>query len=85
CPNCLGRFLHDIHNCILELLWDGSHARCSKDANGTLINPKGQPVCTQWQRPFGCRLKHSSTLHECSGCGNSDHGAQMCPRAQKKL
>lgn len=83
CPTCLGRFQHDVRNCASETLWDGHPAHCTRSSDGTLTNPKGHPVCTDWQRPFGCRLRHAAALHECSGCGSSDHGAQACSKTQK--
>ena len=83
CPKCLGRFPHDVRNCNRGELWDGTPCHCQRNPDGFLINPNGQAVCTDWQRPFGCRTKHSATLHECSGCGDSGHGAQSCPKAQK--
>ena len=81
CPKCLGRFPHDVRNCNNGELWDGSPARCQRDSNNHLVNPQGQLVCTDWQRPLGCHLKHAA-IHECSGCGNTAHGAQDCAKAQ---
>jgi hypothetical protein len=82
CPLCLGRFPHDVRNCDKTEFWDGPPTRCHRNPEGRLVNPTGQTVCTDWQRPFGCRSKHAPA-HECSGCGDANHGAQACPRAQK--
>ena len=83
CPQCLGRFPHPINRCRSKELWDGSPARCHRNSNSCLINPKGSTMCFEWQRPFSCHTTHAFTLHECSGCGNADHRAQDCPKAQK--
>ena len=83
CPQCLGRDPHAVNRCRAKELWDGSPARCRRNSEGSLVNPKGLFVCTDWQRPLGCRRTHSATLHECSGCGEPGHGAQTCPKAQK--
>ncbi|KAF8546230.1 hypothetical protein OG21DRAFT_1427680, partial [Imleria badia] len=82
CPKCLGRFPHDMRSCNSEELWDGSPARCTRNSDGHLVNPQGQTICTGWQHPLGCPLKHSA-IHECSGCGEASHRAQACPKAQK--
>ncbi|KAF9220079.1 hypothetical protein BS17DRAFT_715661, partial [Gyrodon lividus] len=83
CPLCLGRFPHDVRNCGWSEFWDGTPTRCHRNVDRRLVNPQGSVVCTDWQRPFGCHSKHPSVIHECSGCGDTKHGAQSCARAQK--
>ncbi|KAN0097886.1 hypothetical protein V8E55_002332 [Tylopilus felleus] len=83
CLKCLGHDPHDVRHCLSKTLWDGSPAHCSCDTKGNLVNPEGQIICTSWQHLFGCLSKHASVLHECSGCGSTEHGAQTCPQTQK--
>jgi len=83
CTICLGRYPHDIFNCKLCTLWDGSPARCKKNSQGRLVNPAGNILCSDWQRPNSCSSTTHDSRHECSGCGKPAHGAQNCPRAQK--
>ncbi|TEB23453.1 hypothetical protein FA13DRAFT_1571991, partial [Coprinellus micaceus] len=48
-----------------------------------LQDPNGKILCFDWQRAVGCKSTTHDSKHECSGCGEKDHGAQKCPRAQK--
>jgi hypothetical protein len=84
CAICLGRYRHAINKCNAEHFWDGAKARCSRNQSGRIVNPSGNILCSNWQRPEGCRSTSHDTRHECSGCGKADHGAQQCPRAQKE-
>ncbi|KAG1858328.1 hypothetical protein C8R48DRAFT_606553, partial [Suillus tomentosus] len=70
CALCLGRFCHNIHKCTAELLWDG----CTKNH----CNRNSAELCYDWQRPNGCTNTSCSHVHECSGCGSKEHGAQGC-------
>lgn len=83
CAVCLGRRPHNVARCSPDTLWDGTKARCRRDRQGRIINPGGQAVCFDWQRPNGCQSNSPSHIHECSGCGKGTHGAQECPQAQK--
>lgn len=85
CAVCLGRHRHNIAQCNSTTLWDGSDKpRCHRNSEGRLVNPAGQQLCSNWQRPDGCSASGHDSKHECSGCGKSDHGAQLCPRTQKE-
>jgi hypothetical protein len=75
---------HDTRKCRSETLWDGTKARCRKSDEGRLISPTGTTLCSDWNSRRGCSSSTHEHRHECSGCGNKDHGAQGCPRAQKK-
>ncbi|KAF9543457.1 hypothetical protein CPC08DRAFT_649890 [Agrocybe pediades] len=82
CAVCLGRHLHNIRTCTSSTTFDGGEVKVRRSENGRLISiASGYTLCSDWQRPFGC----SSTKHKhfCSGCEQTDHGAQDCPRAQK--
>ncbi|KAG2065897.1 hypothetical protein BDR04DRAFT_949567, partial [Suillus decipiens] len=79
CALCLGRFAHNIHKCKSELLWDNkTPTSCRRSPEGRLINTLGLQLCYDWQRPNGCPSASKDHIHECSGCGSTDHGAQKC-------
>jgi hypothetical protein len=84
CALCLATDSHDTRKCRSETLWDGSKARCRKTDEGRLVTPAGTTLCSDWNSRRGCTTTSHEQRHECSGCGNKDHGAQKCPRAQKK-
>jgi hypothetical protein len=84
CAICLGNGPHNVTKCSLDNFWDGTKARCRRNEDGRIINPSGQTLCIDWQRPKGCTARDHDHRHECSGCGRQDHGAQHCPRAQKE-
>jgi hypothetical protein len=84
CALCLGRDACDILKCQSGTFWDGSKARCRKNDQGRLVSPTGNILCFNWNTRRGCVAQGHDDRHECSGCGNKDHGAQECPRAQKK-
>ncbi|EPS94629.1 hypothetical protein FOMPIDRAFT_1134021, partial [Fomitopsis schrenkii] len=42
----------------------------------------GRTLCCDWQRLDGCNSHLHDSRHLCSGCGQSTHGAQNCPRAE---
>ncbi|KAJ6482382.1 hypothetical protein DFH09DRAFT_950140, partial [Mycena vulgaris] len=82
CAVCLGRHRHDVRACNSSTLWNGStQARAKRNPEGKLTNGRRELICLAWQRS-GCELNHVS-LHECSGCGSPNHGAQKCHLAQK--
>ena len=83
CALCLGRHFHDIQNCRSESLWDGGRTRCKKNEGGRLVNPTRTVLCHNWNSRRGCSATGHEQRHECTGCGQPDHGAQKCPRAQK--
>ncbi|KAF8126028.1 hypothetical protein EV363DRAFT_1174852 [Boletus edulis] len=82
CPKCLGRNPHRILECNSPTLWSGGKCFVTRTNEGRLVDPKGEVLCTDWQRPNGCSLVHRSAKHNCSGCGSSTHGAQACDLAQ---
>ncbi|KAF8800487.1 hypothetical protein BYT27DRAFT_7200087 [Phlegmacium glaucopus] len=84
CALCLATDPHDTRKCHSETFWDGSKARCRKNDEGRLITPTGTTLCHDWNSRRGCTSNSHEQRQECSGCGNKDHGAQRCPRAQKK-
>ncbi|KAF8148912.1 hypothetical protein B0H34DRAFT_618887, partial [Crassisporium funariophilum] len=83
CALCLGREAHDVFKCQSDTSWDGTKARCHKNDQGRLVTPMGTVLCFDWNTRRGCTGQGHDDRHECSGCGNKDHGAQNCPRAQK--
>ena len=84
CPSCLGRHPHDINNCSVELLWDGTPAYARRTPEGRLVDPVRDILCHDWQKPQGCSRPHNNAKHACSGCGSTYHGAQKCPKAQPR-
>ncbi|KAI0075049.1 hypothetical protein K474DRAFT_1566137, partial [Panus rudis PR-1116 ss-1] len=55
-----------IHRCRAELMWNGQKARCKRSSEGRIVNPEGEVLCTDWQRPKGCPSHNPSHRHECS-------------------
>ncbi|EDR09985.1 uncharacterized protein LACBIDRAFT_318400 [Laccaria bicolor S238N-H82] len=66
CTICLGRGPHNVFKCESDTLWDGTPARCKKNSNGRLVNPAGNILCSDWQRPNGCSSTTHDSRHECS-------------------
>ncbi|KAF8545762.1 hypothetical protein OG21DRAFT_1369439, partial [Imleria badia] len=66
CPACLRQHPHDINNCTIEFLWDGSpaYARCTPE--GRLVDPTRDVLCHDWQKLQGCSRPHNNTKHACS-------------------
>ncbi|TEB36463.1 hypothetical protein FA13DRAFT_1622883, partial [Coprinellus micaceus] len=83
CTICLSREPHNVAQCDAKQLWDGVPAHCQKTDTGRLQDPKGKILCFDWQRATGCKSMTHDSKHECSGCGEKDHGTQKCPRVQK--
>ena len=84
CPSCLGRHPHNINNCITQYLWDGTPAHARRTPEGRLIDPAGDILCHDWQKPQGCSRPHNNAKHACSGCGSTSHGAQKCPKGEPR-
>ncbi|KAI0704688.1 hypothetical protein C8Q76DRAFT_631050, partial [Earliella scabrosa] len=83
CAICLGlHAISEVARCRATSTWDGRPTRCSRDGN-RIQTHSGSIVCTEWQRENSCMSTKHSDRHECSGCGQRDHGASRCPRAQK--
>ena len=82
CPICLSRKRHQIASCQSAETWDKKKVRCSRNERGRIINNKGIMLCSDWQRPNRCENVSSGHVHECSGCGASQHGADSCPLAE---
>lgn len=86
CAVCLGRHKHEIKYCRAAyfVLPSGipthTPTRCRRDEKGRLFNNQGQPVCYNWQRPQKCDAigPEHAYLHECSACGERNHGASHC-------
>jgi hypothetical protein len=83
CAICLGRHRHIIGKCNNPTIWSGQPSLCRRNNLGRIINAKGTVLCVDWQKPNGCSSISHDHKHECSGCGNTSHGAQKCPRAEK--
>ena len=84
CAICLGRFSHRVIECDSSTTWDGLHQTIAKRVRGELLlRQDNQPLCADWQHKRGCTSKRHDKRHICSGCGQTSHGAQTCPRAQK--
>ena len=84
CPICLSRKRHQIRKCQASVLWDGQRkAKCSRTEDGRIIDGEGRTLCTNWNQSLGCREKSTRHIHECSGCGETSHGAQECGLAEK--
>ncbi|KAJ7079875.1 hypothetical protein C8R43DRAFT_865417, partial [Mycena crocata] len=78
CVICLGTH-PDVARCRSTSQWNGSPARCSRDQSGRLINNRGINICLNFQLARGCQGRTGQKhIHECSGCGNRDHGASSC-------
>lgn len=81
CVVCLGRYPHVLATCARSKLWDGKRNTYSRrDAKNRIINKSGFALCFNFQRPGSCAS--TDHVHECSGCGDPNHGAQQCPLAQ---
>ncbi|KAG1778121.1 hypothetical protein EV702DRAFT_968650 [Suillus placidus] len=83
CAICLGCFIHDIHHCNSNNLWDRSSSHCCQAQDGHIVNPQGLPLCYKWQCTQSCAAPNHEAFHGCSGCGSKDHGAQKCSRGEK--
>ena len=84
CAICLGRFSHRVFECDTPTTWDGLHQTIAKRVRGELLLCQdNQPLCADWQHKRSCTSKRHDRHHLCSGCGQTSHGAQTCPRAQK--
>ena len=82
CPICLGRHRHHTASCQATETWNGRKTICSRGTGGRIINGQGRAICSDWQRPKPCSDTSGKHIHECSGCGSSEHGADACPSAQ---
>ena len=83
CAVCLGQSEHDFAKCHSSKLWDGKKGWAWKNEKGRLATPEGLVLCFDWQLPKTCTSTSHTKKHLCSGCGESSHGAQKCPRAEK--
>ena len=84
CPVCLSRKKHNIRTCRVDTLWDGKRkTRCTRNEDGKIVDEAGRPLCHNWNQVVGCKDGSSRHIHECSGCGESSHGAQECYLAEK--
>ena len=83
CAVCLGHHDHTFAKCNNAKLWDGSPSAARKNEQGRLVTANGLALCFDWQVPKGCRSSSHLDRHICSGCGEGDHGAQTCPRAER--
>ncbi|EPS98848.1 hypothetical protein FOMPIDRAFT_1091889, partial [Fomitopsis schrenkii] len=83
CAICLGRHQHRVFNCDATKTWDQAFDTIATrvDKNLVLID-NGRTLCCDWQRLDGCNSRLHDSCHLCSGCGQSTHGAQNCPRAE---
>ncbi|KAJ7160561.1 hypothetical protein C8R43DRAFT_831659, partial [Mycena crocata] len=79
CAICLGSHAN-VSACRSATLWNGSPARCHRDHRGKLANAHGTNICLDFNLSKGCRGSRSGPkhVHECSGCGATNHGASSC-------
>lgn len=82
CILCLSPLPHNKAKCNRATMGCGSPTRCRRDANNRIVNPDGKAICLEFNRR-GCKSPNSKHLHECSGCGSKDHGAQECHLVEK--
>lgn len=82
CALCLARGHPGMSRCTADVLWDGTPTRCWRSADGKIVNPDGVELCFSWQLARGCNSRRHDDRHECSGCGDADHGAQECYLAE---
>ncbi|KAH9926231.1 uncharacterized protein B0H18DRAFT_831914, partial [Fomitopsis serialis] len=84
CAICLGWHGSDeIGKCRSSTRWDGQPANCRRNSSGQIVNPDGETICLDWQRPGRCSSSNPKHIHQCSGCGGRNHGAHSCNLAQK--
>lgn len=84
CAVCLGRHTHDVSECKASSTWDGKHTTFAQRRGGVLTTYGGKGICKDFQTRRGCSHRSHPERHICSGCGERDHGAQDCPRAQRR-
>ena len=82
CPICLGRHKHHPASCRASETWNSNGAICKRTTNNRITNKQGSVICSDWQRPNRCVNNSGHHIHECSGCGSPEHGADTCPSAQ---
>ena len=82
CPVCLGRHRHRVASCQTTKTWSGKDAISSRTDTGRILNKRGAILCADWQRPNRCTDASGRHLHECSGCGSAEHGADSCHLAE---
>ena len=82
CPICLGRHRHHVGECRAPQMWNGKRATCTRSETGKILNKYRVVLCADWQRPGRCREMDQGHVHECSGCGSTEHGADSCKHAQ---
>ena len=83
CVVCLGRSDHNFSTCNSSKLWDGKKGWAQKNEQGRLATPEGLVLCFDWQLPKSCTSTTHSEKYICTDCGESNHGAQKCPCAEK--
>ncbi|KAJ8591407.1 hypothetical protein M405DRAFT_696933, partial [Rhizopogon salebrosus TDB-379] len=83
CAICLSRKPHRVIECNASHTWDNLFDTFSQHIRKGLWAKDGRQLCTTWQRVEGCTISQHNSMHVCSGCGSTKHGAQHCARAQK--
>ena len=56
------------------------YLKCTPE--GRLVDPAGDILCYNWQKPQGCSRPHNNTKHACLDYGSTSHGTQKCPKVQ---
>ncbi|KAH9932402.1 hypothetical protein B0H21DRAFT_760592 [Amylocystis lapponica] len=82
CAVCLGRHQHKVRDCNEGRTWDQAFATAACRVAGVLQLKDGRALCFDWQQARGCTGTKHDAKHLCSGCSQSSHGAQQCPRAE---
>jgi hypothetical protein len=83
CILCLGHYCHDIVTCNSITIWDGKGKPWCYCKGKQICAPDGLRLCLDWQLQRSCQSTDHISRHCCSGCGNTDHGAQFCHQAEK--
>lgn len=82
CILCLSPIPHNKQKCDRATMGCGAPTRCHRDSRNRIVNPDGKTICLEFNRK-GCKSSNSKHLHECSGCGSKEHGAQECHLVEK--
>ncbi|KAF9060254.1 hypothetical protein BDP27DRAFT_1176538, partial [Rhodocollybia butyracea] len=82
CATCLGISIHQVQNCSLPHLWNGTEVFAQRQGRELSARGTGKPICLYFNLPKGCTDSSHSQKHICSGCGSPSHGAQACIRAE---
>ena len=87
CPKCLSQFPHDVWNwnCSWRALqWHTLQVTASATPGATSSTSREKLYAwTGRDHLDAAYAKYSTTIHECSECRDSSHGAKTCPKTHK--